>query len=57
MLSMKQKGEVLDIKEGGMSPKAVGKLFGINESTVRGIRAKKDNIRASTFICFTYNVR
>lgn len=39
LLNMKEKGEVLDKLDAGMGPVAVGNLFNISESTVRGIRA------------------
>ena len=41
LLNMKEKGEVLDKLDAGMGPVAVGNLFNISESTVRGIRAKR----------------
>ncbi|KAG0716864.1 hypothetical protein GWK47_008621 [Chionoecetes opilio] len=37
---MKEKGEVLDKFDAAMGPVAVGNLFNISESAVRGIRAK-----------------
>ena len=45
LLNMKEKGEVLDKLDAGMGPVAVGNLFNISESTVRGIRAKREEIK------------
>ncbi|XP_045103989.1 tigger transposable element-derived protein 1-like [Portunus trituberculatus] len=42
---MKEKGEVLDKLDAGMGPVAVGNLFNISESTVRVIRAKREEIK------------
>lgn len=42
---MKEKGKVLDNLDAGMGPVAAGNLFNFSESTVRGIRAKHEEIK------------
>lgn len=47
VLSMEFKLEIIKRLERGEGPSAVGRVYGINESTVRTIRANKEAIKAS----------
>lgn len=45
MISLEKKIQILDKCKGGLSVVAVGRIFGINESTVRSIKKQEDLIR------------
>ena len=47
VMTLAEKIKVLNDLESGLSLAEVGRRHGVNESTVRGIRKVKDNIRVS----------
>ncbi|XP_013360806.1 PREDICTED: tigger transposable element-derived protein 1-like isoform X2 [Chinchilla lanigera] len=52
MLTIKEKVELLDMLKEGKSYAAVGRHYGINESTVRYIKKDEKNIRSTATITF-----
>ncbi|XP_060638038.2 chromobox protein homolog 3 isoform X1 [Anolis sagrei] len=52
MLTIKEKVELLDMLNEGRSYAAVGRHYGINESTVRYIKKEEKNIRSTATVTF-----
>ena len=46
-MNIGDKLKILDLLENGETVAAIGQKFNVNESTIRTIRANKDNIRKS----------